>query len=74
MPHKNTYTVVFTPEKDGWYSVHCLELPVASQGHGLEEARAMITEAIQMCLEDRRHVERQYTNHDAWEETIEVEG
>lgn len=48
-----TYTVVFEPdEEDGGYVVTCPALPgLVTQGHTLEEARAMAVDAIQGYLE-----------------------
>jgi antitoxin HicB len=49
------YTVVFTPEEEGGYSVTVPALPGAiSQGDTLEEARENIKEAILGILESHR--------------------
>ncbi len=40
-------------EKEGkWFVATCPELRVASQGRSLEEAEAMIQEAVELLLED----------------------
>ena len=40
-------------EKEGkWYVATCPELGVASQGRSLEEAEAMIQEAVELLLEE----------------------
>ena len=40
-------------EKEGeWYVATCPELGVASQGRDLDEAEAMIREAVELLLED----------------------
>lgn len=45
------FTVSLRPEKDGGYSVQCLELPQAiSQGETEEEALSNIKEAIELAL------------------------
>jgi len=44
------YTAVITQE-DGWYVAHCLELGVVSQGRTIEEARANLSEAVELYIE-----------------------
>ncbi len=44
-------TAVIYWEDDG-YVAYCAELDVASQGETLEEAKAMLTEALELWLED----------------------
>jgi predicted RNase H-like HicB family nuclease len=47
-----TYSVVFTPEPEGGYTVTCPALPgLVTYGYSLEEARRMAVEAIQGHLE-----------------------
>ncbi len=47
--------VVFEDAGDGWVYAHVPELPeVHTQGEGLDEARVMVREAIELVLEDRR--------------------
>jgi len=45
-----TYTAIVYPEDDGFVS-ECLELGAASQGDTIEEALAMLKEAVQGYLE-----------------------
>jgi predicted RNase H-like HicB family nuclease len=50
-----TFNVVFEDAGDGWVYAHVPELPeVHTQGQGLDEARVMVREAIEVVLEDRR--------------------
>jgi predicted RNase H-like HicB family nuclease len=71
----NTYTIALIPAPEGGYTVTCLEIPGAvSQGETVEEARSMITEAIQLMLECNRDSERKELEPGAWEETIQVTG
>jgi len=45
-------------EKEGkWYVATCPELGVASQGRSLEEAEAMIQEAVELLLEEADEAE-----------------
>ncbi|HEX6650193.1 MAG TPA: type II toxin-antitoxin system HicB family antitoxin [Pyrinomonadaceae bacterium] len=45
-------------EKEGkWYVANCPELGVASQGRSLEEAEAMIQEAVELFLEEADEAE-----------------
>lgn len=49
------YHAVFEDAGDGWVYAHVPELPeVHTQGDGLDEARAMVREAIEVVLADRR--------------------
>jgi len=53
------FTVVLRPEREGGYSVQCLELPQAiSQGETKKEALASIKEAIELVLEHLRDREK----------------
>jgi len=46
------YTVVLEPQKDGGFTVQCVEIPGAiSQGENKDEALANIKEAIEPVLE-----------------------
>jgi predicted RNase H-like HicB family nuclease len=50
-----TYTAVLTPGDDGWICAQVAEVPEAiSQGRTLEEATAIVTEALEIALEWRR--------------------
>lgn len=45
-------------EKEGkWYVATCPELGVASQGSSLEEAEAMLKEAVELLLEEADEAE-----------------
>lgn len=47
-----TYTVVFEPALEGGYTVSCPALPgVVTEGDTLEEARAMVKDALEGYLE-----------------------
>ena len=49
-PH--TFTVIFTPEAEGGFTVTVPSLPgCVSYGNNLVEARSMISEAVQAYLE-----------------------
>jgi predicted RNase H-like HicB family nuclease len=50
-----TYTVVLTPGEDGWVCAQVAEVPEAiSQGRSAEEAKANVTEALELALAWRR--------------------
>jgi len=50
-----TFNAVFEDAGDGWVYAHVPELPeVHTQGEDLEQARAMVRDAIELVLEDRR--------------------
>ena len=44
-------TAVIEKDED-WFVATCPELGVASQGHSIEEAEAMIKEAVELLLEE----------------------
>ncbi len=49
------FNVVYEAAGEGWVYAHVSELPeVQTQGEGLEQARAMVLEAIAMVLDERR--------------------
>jgi predicted RNase H-like HicB family nuclease len=49
------FNVVYEDAGEGWVYAHVPELPeVHTQGAGLDEARAMALDAIELVLEDRR--------------------
>lgn len=53
------FTVALRPEKEGGYSVQCLELPQAiSQGETKDEALTNIREAIELSIEHLKARER----------------
>ena len=50
-----TYTAVLTPCEDGWILAQIAEVPEAtSQGRTAEEAKANVSEALELALEWRR--------------------
>ncbi len=52
---KLTYTAVLTPGEDGWICAQIAEVPEAiSQGRTLDEAKANVTEALELALGWRR--------------------
>jgi predicted RNase H-like HicB family nuclease len=55
MANRLRFTAVYAPAEDGWVYAHVPELPeVQTQGRDLDEARAMVEDAIQLVLVDRR--------------------
>jgi predicted RNase H-like HicB family nuclease len=49
------FTAVYESAEDGWVYVHVPELPeVHTQGRDIDEARAMVADAIQLVVSDRR--------------------
>jgi predicted RNase H-like HicB family nuclease len=69
----NEFTAII--ERDGeWYIAYCPEIPGANgQGRTKEEARASLTEAIALILEDRREDALRGAPRDALRETVVVE-
>lgn len=52
---KREYAVLYQPIEDGWIMATVPELPGAvTQGKDLNEARAMIKEAVELLLESYR--------------------
>lgn len=50
-----TYSVVLTPGEDGWVCAQVAEVPEAiSQGRSAQEAKANVTEALELALAWRR--------------------
>jgi predicted RNase H-like HicB family nuclease len=50
-----TFNVVYEDAGEGWVYAHVPELPeVHTQGEGLEEARLIVRDAIELVLEERR--------------------
>jgi predicted RNase H-like HicB family nuclease len=50
-----TFNVVYEDAGDGWVYAHVPELPeVHTQGEGLDRARAMVRDAIELVLAERR--------------------
>jgi predicted RNase H-like HicB family nuclease len=49
------FNVVYEDAGEGWVYAHVPELPeVQTQGEGLEQARAIVLDAIAMVLDERR--------------------
>jgi len=49
------FTVIYTPIEDGWIMATVPELPGAvTQGRDMNEARAMIQEAVKLLLQSYR--------------------
>jgi predicted RNase H-like HicB family nuclease len=49
---KREFNVVYTPIEDGWFMAQVPELPGAvTQGRDMDEARAMIQEAVEFLLQ-----------------------
>ncbi|MDX6682226.1 MAG: HicB like antitoxin of bacterial toxin-antitoxin system [Solirubrobacteraceae bacterium] len=49
------FTVVYEDAGEGWVYAHVPELPeVHTQGENLDDARAMVKDAIAVVLEERR--------------------
>lgn len=71
---KREYTVVYQPIEDGWIMATVPELPGAvTQGRNLEEARAMIKEAVELLLQSyREHAAKDAPGNARWE-TLTVE-
>jgi predicted RNase H-like HicB family nuclease len=71
---KHEFRVVYTPIEDGWIMAEAPELPGAvTQGRTMEEARAMIKEAVELLLESyRENAERDAAGNAVWE-TLSVE-
>ena len=57
----NTYTAIIEKERD-LYVALCPELDIASQGASIEEAKANLTEAVELFLEcaDPEEVQRRF--------------
>ena len=52
---KREFNVVYTPIEDGWIMAQVPELPGAvTQGRGIDEAREMIQEAVELLLQSYR--------------------
>ena len=68
----NEFTAVF--ERDGeWFVAYCPEIPGATgQGRTTDEARASLTAAISLILDDRREDGLRGVPADADRETVTV--
>lgn len=71
---RHEFYVIYTPIEDGWIMAQAPELPGAvTQEETMEEARAMIKEAIELLLESyRRNAERDAPGNAVWE-TLSVD-
>ena len=71
---RHEYTVIYQTVEDGWVMATVPELPGAvTQGQDLEEARAMIKEAVELLLEAYRdNAVRDAPGNAAWE-TLSVD-
>jgi predicted RNase H-like HicB family nuclease len=71
---RHEFTIVYTPIEDGWFMAQAPELPGAvTQGRTLDEARAMIKEAIELLLESYRENARRDAPGNAVWETLAVD-
>ncbi|MDX1994484.1 MAG: type II toxin-antitoxin system HicB family antitoxin [bacterium] len=61
---KNEFTIVYESGEDGWWIATALEYPGAiSQGKTLDEARAMIGDALrELMLAQRQETEKEFAN------------
>jgi predicted RNase H-like HicB family nuclease len=71
---KREFSVVYTPIEDGWIMATVPELPGAvTQGRDMDEARAMIREALELLLESyRENAAKDAPNGAIWE-TVSVD-
>ena len=68
----NTYTAIFERDDD-WYIAWCPEVPGANgQGRTKEEARASLSDAIGLILQDRREDALRFLPDDLEPETVIV--
>jgi predicted RNase H-like HicB family nuclease len=69
----NEFTAILERDND-WYIAYCPEIPGANgQGRTREEARASLSEAIALILEDRREDSLRGVPADAERDTVIVE-
>lgn len=60
------YVCTFRPEPEGGYTVRCAAFPqIVTYGASLEEARANVREAIELCIEVYKDEERPLPESDA---------
>jgi predicted RNase H-like HicB family nuclease len=72
---KREYSVLYQPIEDGWVMATVPELPGAvTQGKDLNEARAMIKEAIELLLQSyRENAAKDAPGNAIWEKlTVDV--
>ena len=65
------FSALITKE-DGWYVARCPELNVTSQGKDVENARANLSEAIELYLETWGVPEQRPAEGEAFWTTVEV--
>lgn len=71
---KHEFRVIYTPIEDGWIMAQAPEVPGAvTQGRTMDEARAMIREAIELLLEAYRENAERDVPKDAVRETVTIE-
>jgi predicted RNase H-like HicB family nuclease len=69
----NEFTAIIERD-DAWFIAYCPEVPGANgQGRTKDEARASLTEAISLILQDRREDALRGMPEDASLETVTVE-
>ena len=72
---KREYQVLYQQVEDGWIMASVPDLPGAvTQGKDLDEARAMIKEAVELLLESYRpHAQKDASGSAIWETlTVDV--
>ena len=71
---KHEFYVTYTPIEDGWILAQAPEIPGAvTQGRTMDEARAMIKEAVELLLESYRENAEQNASNDTVRETLFIE-
>ena len=71
---KHEFYVTYTPIEDGWILAQAPEIPGAvTQGRTMDEARAMIKEAVELLLESYRENAEQNASNDTIRETLFIE-
>lgn len=63
MPNKRQLTAIIERDGDGYVAL-CLELDIASQGSSVEDARANLTEALELFFETADPAEIKARLHD----------
>lgn len=66
---RHEFRVIYTPIEDGWIMAQAPELPGAvTQGRTMDEARAMIKDAVELLLEAYcENAERDAPGNAIWE-------
>jgi predicted RNase H-like HicB family nuclease len=68
---KYRFSALITKE-NGWYVARCPELNVTSQGQNVEDARANLTEAMELYLETWGLPEQTPSEADSFWTTVEI--